>query len=175
MFFKENQFLSAGELRISVTLYIDDFEVCNPLGTSKNNHKLCAMYWILNNLPPDQHSSLSSIDLASMCKKSYIKKYGYGKVLGPLLCDLAVFEENGVFVPQIKVCLKILKALYNVYLGAHGTAGFVVSLFVFYLLPLRLSFYLLTSFFSSMISHLLTSHCRHVLSSVDVQSTTPLT
>lgn len=34
-FFKQNQFLSADELKITVMLYIDEFEVCNPLGTSK--------------------------------------------------------------------------------------------------------------------------------------------
>ena len=127
-FFKQNQFLSAGELRISVTLYIDDFEVCNPLGTSRKKHKLCAVYWILSNLPPGQHSSLSSIYLAVLCKSSYIKEYGYGKVLEPLLRDLVVLEEHGVFVTQIGKNIKgTVQCVAADNLGAHGIAGFVES------------------------------------------------
>ena len=58
-YFLQNSFLSDTDLRILLTLYIDDFEVCNPLGTSRTKHKLCAVYWILSNLPPGSHSSLS--------------------------------------------------------------------------------------------------------------------
>lgn len=127
-FFKQNEFLSSGELRISVTLYVDEFEVCNPLGTSRKKHKLCAMYWILSNLPPGQHSSLSSIYLAVLCKSNYIKEYGYGKVLEPLLRDLVVLEEHGVFVPQIGKNIKgTVQCVAADNLGAHGIAGFVES------------------------------------------------
>lgn len=34
VYFKDNTFLSGDELRICLTLYIDDFELCNPLGAS---------------------------------------------------------------------------------------------------------------------------------------------
>ena len=37
----KNCFVAVEELRISIKLYIDDFEVCNPLGTSRKKHKLC--------------------------------------------------------------------------------------------------------------------------------------
>lgn len=125
-FFKQNQFLSEGELKLCVTLYIDDFEVCNPLGTSRTKHKLCAMYWILSNLPPSQQSSLSSIHLALLCKSSHIKTYGYGKVLEPLFHDLVVLEKHGVFVPQIGKNVKgTVQSVVADNLGAHGLAGFV--------------------------------------------------
>ena len=65
--FKENNFLNAEELRISLRLYVDDFETCNPLGTSRKKHKLCGVYWVLGNLPPGSHSSSSSIHLAVLC------------------------------------------------------------------------------------------------------------
>lgn len=44
LYFKENPLLSGEHLTISVALYIDDFEICNPLGTSRKKHKLCAVY-----------------------------------------------------------------------------------------------------------------------------------
>lgn len=111
-----------------MTLYIDEFEVCNPLGTSRKKHKLCAMYWILSNLPPGQHSSLSCIYLAVLCKGNYIKEYGYGKVLEPLLRDLVVLEEHGALVQQIGKNIEgTVQCVAADNLGAHGIAGFVES------------------------------------------------
>lgn len=49
-YFKENKLLSE-ELGIALGLYNDDFEVCNPLGTSKKKHKVCGIYWVIANLP----------------------------------------------------------------------------------------------------------------------------
>ncbi|KAK0131528.1 putative nuclease HARBI1 [Merluccius polli] len=124
-FFQENSFLSGDELRILVRLYIDDFEICNPLGTSRKKHKLCGIYWTLNNFPPGSHSSLSSIYLAVLCKTEDVKKFGYNHILHPLLQDMTTLEQEGVFVPLLGRCLKgtiQLDAADN--LGAHGLADF---------------------------------------------------
>lgn len=37
-YYKQNSFFCGEELRIVVNLYIDDFEICNPLGTSRKKH-----------------------------------------------------------------------------------------------------------------------------------------
>lgn len=34
-YYKQNYFLSGGDLRIAINLYVDDFEIFNPLGTSR--------------------------------------------------------------------------------------------------------------------------------------------
>lgn len=66
-FFKENDFLCQ-QKSISLILYIDEFEICNPLGTSRRKHKIGGIYGVLGNLPPLYHSSLSSIYLAALIK-----------------------------------------------------------------------------------------------------------
>lgn len=43
--FNENTILAEEEFRIALVLYNDDFEVANPIGTYKEKHKLCAVYW----------------------------------------------------------------------------------------------------------------------------------
>lgn len=43
--FQQNIFLSGDEMKILLRLYIDDFEVCNPPGTSRRKRKLCGIYW----------------------------------------------------------------------------------------------------------------------------------
>lgn len=63
-------FFAVDEPRIALILYADDFEVCNPLGMSHKKHKITAVYWILANVPPGLHSTLSAINLAILCKVS---------------------------------------------------------------------------------------------------------
>lgn len=123
--YKESSFLNGKELRITLRLYIDDFETCNPLGTSRKKHKLCGVYWTLGNLPPGSHSSLSSIYLAVLCKSDDVKVYGYDKVLEPLLQDLKILEDHGVYVSLVGTFLKgTVQCVVADNLGAHSIAGF---------------------------------------------------
>lgn len=123
--FKENTFLSGEELRLSLLLYSDDFEICNPLGTSSKKHKVTGVYWVFADIPSVLRSRLSSIYLAVLCKATDVKKFGYVKILEPLLNDLKSFEEDGIFVS----CLgKIVKGtVFADNLGAHSVGGFVES------------------------------------------------
>lgn len=127
-YYKQNSFLSSEGFRIAVHLYIDDFEICNPLGTSRKKHKLCGVYWVLGNLPPGSHSKLSSIYLAVLCKSDDAKAYGYQKVLEPLLQDLSILEQHGVFISQIGQFVKgSVQCVIADNLGAHALGGFVES------------------------------------------------
>lgn len=112
-------------------MYIDDFEVANPLGTSKKKHKLCAIYWVLANLHPKYRSSLHAIQLAVLCKVNTVKEKGYHEVLRPLIDDLVLLEENGVYVEKLGASVKgtvLYVAADN--LAAHALAGFQESFIV---------------------------------------------
>lgn len=114
--------------RIALFLYIDDFEVANPLGTSRNKHKLCAIYWVLGNLHSKYRSSLHCIQLAPVCRVSNIKEYGYGETLRPLIQDLVSLEKHGVYVEQLGDSVKgtvLFVAADN--LAAHSLGGFFES------------------------------------------------
>ncbi len=43
-YYKEYKLLGEKESGIALGLYIDDFEVCNPLGTSRKTHKITAVF-----------------------------------------------------------------------------------------------------------------------------------
>ncbi len=80
------------------------------------------------NLPPGSHSALSSIYLTLLCKSDDVKLYGYGKVLEPLLQDLCVLEEHGVFISKLGKFVKgTVHSVVADNLGAHSLAGFVES------------------------------------------------
>lgn len=126
--FRDNQFLSTDYTKLSLILYVDDFEVCNPLGTSRKKHKITAVYLVLGDIPATLRATLSSIFLAVLCKADDVKRYGYPKVLEPLLRDLKILEDEGLFVPCLDKNLKgtvFCVAADN--LGAHSIGGFVES------------------------------------------------
>lgn len=125
LYCKENQLLSSEDLSIALGLYIDDFEVCNPLGTSRKKHKICAVYWVLSNLPIRYRSSVQSIYLACLSYSSDVKKYGYSAILEPLLKDIEVLENQGIYVQKLGENIRgtvLYVSADN--LGAHSLGGF---------------------------------------------------
>lgn len=76
-YLNENSFFTRHEFTIALGLYIDDFEMANPLGTSKLKHKMCAVYWVIANIPAKYSSALNSIQLALLCNIYIVKKSGY--------------------------------------------------------------------------------------------------
>ena len=128
--FKNNTILSENNPSIYLILYVDDFEVCNPLGTYRKKHKITAVYWVLANVPPLLRSSLTSIYLAILCKADDIKRFGYSAVLHPLLKDLASLEEDGLYIPSLGMRVKgTVYCIVADNLGAHSIGGFVESFF----------------------------------------------
>lgn len=126
-YLKENLLLSAtGELKLSLILYVDDIELANPLGTARKVHKLCAVYWLLANVPSIYRSSLHVIHLGLLCKVPDLQSCGFESVLSPLLKDLHTLEQDGIFIEPVGQCVKgtvMCVAADN--LAAHGLAGFV--------------------------------------------------
>lgn len=123
--FKENCFFAGEKPTIILNLYVDDFETCNPLGTSQKKHMLSAVYWVLANLPPGSHSALSSIYLSVLCKTDDVNTYGYDKIFQPLLQDLKTLEDFGIYVPLLGESLRgtIISVVAD-NLGAHSVAEF---------------------------------------------------
>lgn len=126
--YKKNEFFSVEENRVSLILYIDDFEVCNPLGTCRKKPKVTAVYWVLGNIPVQLRSTLTSIYLAILCKAEDTKQFGFQRVLEPLLTDIQSLEKDGLFVPALGKAIKgTVVSVVADNLGAHSVAGFVES------------------------------------------------
>lgn len=52
------------KMALQLHFYIDDSEVCNPIGSRRSVHKLTAVYFIVGNKHPKNWSQTSSIHLA---------------------------------------------------------------------------------------------------------------
>lgn len=99
--YKNNPFFMSDENRLGIGLYIDDFEVCNPLGTSQKTKKICAVYWVLADIPSKFRSKLHVIQLAAFVKSVHLAEFGFKKALHPLLEDLTFLEKDGVFIESL--------------------------------------------------------------------------
>ncbi|RXN05340.1 hypothetical protein ROHU_033485 [Labeo rohita] len=119
-YFKENRLLGDKDLAISLGLYVDEFELCNPLGTSRKIHKIVAMYWMVLNLPSKYRSSLHSIQLAALGKSDDVRFFGYEKFLDPLMKDVKCLEQTGVFVPALNHNVDLL-GKFNASLDKYTT------------------------------------------------------
>lgn len=126
--YKLNDFYAGEETKLSIILDVDDFEVCNPLGTSRKKYKITAIYWVLANLPCELQSELTSIHLSLLCRAVDVKQFECKIVLEPLLKDLVTLEQEGVFIPSAGKSIKgTVHCAAADNLGAHSISGLVES------------------------------------------------
>lgn len=99
--FSLNTFLNKYPCALRLSLHIDEGEYANPLGSRKGNNKLTNICIKLQNIDARLNSSLERVYVVLMVKSSVLKKYGYKKVLQPLIDDILKLEsEEGI---QIKI------------------------------------------------------------------------
>ncbi len=89
---------------------------------------MCAVYWVIANIPAKNRSTLNSIQLARLYNTFTVKECGYAKVLQSLIYDLKSLEQNGVYPEQLGESVKgtvLYVSADN--LDAHSLAGFLES------------------------------------------------
>jgi len=100
-FFQNNGLFGTEIFSLQIGFYYDEFEIANPLGTSKGKYKLSAFYWTIANLPPELRASIDNIQLAILCRYSHMQHFGTDAVLGKFLEDVATLENSGIFVDSL--------------------------------------------------------------------------
>lgn len=116
--------------QIHITLYSDDWEPVNPLGTSRKKHKINGIYWTFSTLDYRHRSCLHVLSLACMAKSVDISdpSFGWSKYMEPLLRDLKLLEDCGVYIESLGCSVKgSITAVVADNLGAHTLGGFVES------------------------------------------------
>lgn len=75
---------------IALIIYHDEVEVCNPLGSKASKHKLDMYYFTVANIPPKFRSRHSAVRLIAVVYSSFVKEYGYNKILEQIVADLRI-------------------------------------------------------------------------------------
>uniref|UniRef100_L7LW54 Putative zxd family zinc finger c n=1 Tax=Rhipicephalus pulchellus TaxID=72859 RepID=L7LW54_RHIPC len=108
---------------VRLILYLDEFEIANPLGSSRGNYKLLGVYMTLGNLPLHCRSLVQGMQLVMLCRQKDVKEFGLDKVLEPLTQDLVVLEKKGLMVNGINHHVR-LDFITGDNLGSHTVGGF---------------------------------------------------
>jgi len=115
-------------LHLHLTLYTDEWETVNPLGTSRKIHKCTAFYWLFTNLESKYRSASHIVQLACMGRYKDVKQFGYDKYLYPLLRDLSFLETTGVYIEALGDSIRgSVTAVVADNLAAHAIGGFLES------------------------------------------------
>ena len=112
---------------IKLIIYIDDFEVSNPLSPKAGTHKLGAVYFSIANVPPKYRSVLRNMFLLMFFNASDTKMYGYGPVFTQFIQDINQLVADGIdvdtetFRGNVKVTIA---QVVGDNLGVHSLFGF---------------------------------------------------
>lgn len=83
---------------ISLVIYIDDFEVTNPLSPKAGTHKLGAVYFTFSNIPPKYRSTLKNMFLLMLFNSGDAKMYGYQPIFEQFVKDMNELVTDGLLV-----------------------------------------------------------------------------
>lgn len=116
---------------LQISLFFDDFEVTNPIGSKRGVHKLGALYYTLQNIPSRLNSTLPHIHLLGLFHSMDRVKYGFNTILEPFMEELAELEsDEGMELALSSGVVRKRGTLIQVAadnLGANTLGGFVES------------------------------------------------
>ena len=130
--YKSHSIFSQYKTSLRIHLYIDEFEIVNPLGSKKSLHKLCGVYFMLGNFGPKFNTKLKHIFLCTLFRNNLLQEgvYTYDDILQPLIKDLNTLSREGLSLKLHGSTITLYGALATVSadnLGAHQLAGFTKS------------------------------------------------
>lgn len=124
--YKNSQFFHENPLALQISLSSDDFEICSPLQSKANVHKICAVYFTIRNMPTRYLSKVNNIYLVAVCNSDDLKSKttDFNNIWQRIVFDLDYLERVGINVNGF--CLKgTLTHLAFDNLGANLSLGFV--------------------------------------------------
>lgn len=123
--YRESNFFQHNKNAIQIQIFYDDVQLTSPLKTRP--HKICAIYFVVCNLPTNYISKLNNMYLVSLCDSKLIDKHGYNFQLENLVSDLKILETNGISIEDNNISFALRGTLVQVSfdnLGGNTIFGF---------------------------------------------------
>lgn len=92
--YRESALFQSNKNSIQIQIFYDDVQLTSPLKTKP--YKVCAIYFIVRNLPPNYVSKLDNMYLVSLCDSKIVDKYGYNTILERFVHDIQILETVGI-------------------------------------------------------------------------------
>lgn len=125
--YKNSAFFQQNPLAFQIHLAADEFEICNPLSSRANTHKICAIYFVIRNMPTKYLSKLDNIYPVVICNADDLKSKttDFNNLWDPIVRDLKFLEKVGIKFDDGTMMKGTLTHLSFDNLGANQALGFV--------------------------------------------------
>lgn len=127
--YKNNQLFQSDSKALQIEIYTDDLEICSPLQSKSGIHKLCAVYFSVNNFPIEYKSKLNFIRLVSLCYSDDINKStqaDYNNIWQLVVNDIKKLETKGIDIGTTTLRGTICWIAFD-NLGANVCLGYAKS------------------------------------------------
>lgn len=127
--YKKTEFFALNPNSLQIQIAYDDFDVCNPLQSKANRHKICSVYFSIHNLPPKYQSKLKNIYLVCLCNSDDLKskQTDPNKVWRLIYDEISTLEVKGITAcNNVKIKGTLIAAISD-NLGVHAGQGYVAS------------------------------------------------
>lgn len=127
--YKKNPFFQENPLGLQIHLASDDFEIFSPLQSKSGIHKICAIYFTIQNLPAKYLSKVDNIYLVALCNANDLKSKttDFNNLWQKIVFDLKHLEEIGIEIDRRPNLKGTVTHLSFDNLGANFALGFVSS------------------------------------------------
>lgn len=104
--FKKNQLFTDQPDGLQLQLFVDGFEVCDPLKPKANKHSQIAFYFTIRNMPTELAFNQENIHFVCLCNANNLKSdhTGYNDIWEKIVSEIKILESVG-----LNVSGKILK------------------------------------------------------------------
>lgn len=85
---------------LQIQIATDDFEPCNPLQSKAGSYKICAVYFVIRNMPAEYLSKLQNIYLICLCNSNDLKtkETDFNNIWNLIVKDISYLENVGIDV-----------------------------------------------------------------------------
>lgn len=127
--YKKTELYQNNEFCLQIQISYDDFELCSPLKSKENIHKVCGVYFTIRNLPTQYLSQVDNIFLLALCYSDDLKnkQCDFNNIWRMVVPEIKVLEKEGITLQ----CGTNIKGSISFgtfdNLGAHVALGFANS------------------------------------------------
>lgn len=124
--YKNSTFFQKNPEAIQIQLAWDDFEICSPLQSKANLHKICGIYFTVRNVPAKYLSKLSNIHIVALINSNDLKtkQTDMNNAWYPIVQEIRSLEMNGLELKNGSSIKGTLVQCVSDNLGANTGLGF---------------------------------------------------
>lgn len=123
--FKNNILFQTHPSALQIVLYLDEVQICDPIGSYVYNNKLVFVYFTLGNLKPENRSCFSNIFLTFIYYCYLADMYTTNRMLKPIVDDIKKLEDgyDMIINGEPETVYGTLSVLTADNLSSHGVGG----------------------------------------------------